>query len=979
MEDGFNEKNKFVRTLNYVICFLLLAGLYFASLYNFLLFHSLAEIFSIVVSCAVFMVVWNARGLIDNNYLMVVGISFLFVGGIDAMHTLAYKGMGVFPGQGANQATQLWIAARFLQAFSFLTAPFLFGRRIRFGWVCAGYAAATALLLASVFVWKNFPTCFEEGVGLTGFKKASEYIISGIFLVSGGLLVTRRDKFEKDVLQLLTLSIALMIAAELAFTFYVSVYGLSNLVGHFFKILSFLLVYRAIVETGFSKPYGLIFREMKKNEEALLRSQEELELRVKERTAELDRANQMLREEALERDRSLRFETALRQVNEKILGGANFREALEIACDAIVEMGYRMCWVGLAESDYTIRPVTVRGFEEGFLAELQLRWDESPQGNIPAGIAIRTERTYVCPDIPASSLYKPWREKAEKVGYRSSVTIPLKSQEETVGCLAVLREHVGGFSPEEVRNLETFAQQCTVALVSARRIEELRAVHHRLSSHIERMPLGYIAQDRVFRIVGWNPAAERIFGWSSDEATGKHPFELIVPPEMQAHVSGNWSKLREGDDSSGDSVGPGLRKDGTTVECEWFSTPLRDATGATTGLITLVHDITEKVRLEKQLLMAQKMESVGTLAGGIAHDFNNALMGIVGFGELLRNRMAGDEQALHDLNEILRCAERAATLTRQLLAYARRQVIEPVNLNLSPLVSDLMKLIGKVVGEHIEVKTSLEKNVPTICADRGQIEQVVMNLCLNARDAMPEGGRLVVETGDVYLEEEYVRQNPYMRTGRYVLLTVSDTGIGMDEKTRERVFDPFFTTKGPDKGTGLGLAMVYGIVKQHDGFIHLYSEPGKGTAFKVYFPAIEAQPDAVPTIRREEIVRGGTETILLAEDEEAIRALAERILTGFGYTVLVARNGEEAIEILRQNKEIVLAVLDVVMPRKGGKEAFEEMHKQNPRLKVIFMSGYSSNGIHDSFVLIAGMPFLQKPFGPTILARKIREVLDTHD
>ena len=420
---------------------------------------------------------------------------------------------------------------------------------------------------------------------------------------------------------------------------------------------------------------------------------------------------------------------------------------------------------------------------------------------------------------------------------------------------------------------------------------------------------------------------------------------------------------------------PVKRKDGSIFWADIKSSPV--TISGKNFVLGNFRDITELRLLENQLRTSQKMEAVGTLAGGIAHDFNNTLTGIVGYGELLRRRLAGDEKALHDMDEILRCAERAATLTRQLLTFARRQVIDPVNLNLSTLVADLMRFIAKVVGEHIEVKTSLEKNVPTIHADSGQIEQVLMNLCLNARDAMPKGGRLVVETRDVYLDEEYVRQNPYMRTGRYALLTVSDTGIGMDEKTCARVFEPFFTTKGPDKGTGLGLAMVYGIVKQHGGFIHLYSEPGKGTTFKVYFPAIEAQPDAIPTIRREEIVRGGTETILLAEDEEAIRVLVERTLKELGYTVLVARNGEEAIEIFRQKKEIVLAVLDVVMPRKGGKEAFEEMHKQNPRLKVIFMSGYSAGAIHDSFVLTASLPFLQKPFGPTILARKIRDVLDT--
>ena len=977
MEDGFHEKNKFVRTLNYIICFLLLAGLYLVSLYNFLLFHSLAEIFSIVVSCAVFLVAWNARRFIDNNYLLLVGISLLFVGGIDALHTLAYKGMGVFPGQGANQATQLWIAARFLQAFSLLAAPFLFGRKLRFGWICAGYAAVTAILVASVFYWKNFPACFEEGAGLTGFKKTSEYFISGMFLASGGMLLARKDKFEKDVLQLLTLSIALMIAAELAFTLYISVYGLSNLVGHFFKILSFLLVYRAVVETGFSKPYGLVFRDLKKNEEALLRSKEELELRVQERTTELDRTNQMLREEALERERRLRIETALRQIDEKILSGAKYLDALDIACDTIVGLGYRMCWIGLAEPDYIIRPVAARGFDRRFIDELTLRWDESPQGNVPAGIAVRTGETYVCPDILTASLHELWREKAGEIGYRSSATIPLISPEEgTIGVLTVFSERVGDFPSEEILRLETFARQCTIAVVNARRLEELREAHQKLTFHVNHMPLAYIVWDTDFRVVEWNPAAERIFGWTAAEALGKYSYEMIVPPEARLHVNGVWAKLLEGDESSY-SMNANLRKDGAKITCEWFNAPQRDADGNISGVLTMIHDVSERSRLEKQLQAVQRMESVGTLAGGIAHDFNNALTGILGFSELLRLHLSNDPKAISDLDEIARCAERASTLTRQLLTFARRQIIEPFPFSLNAVVTDLLKFIRKVVGEHIEIQTFLGGSLPAIMADQGQIEQVLMNLCLNARDAMPEGGKLLIETEVAELDMDYVKSYPYMRVGRHVVLTVSDTGIGMDETTRERVFEPFFTTKEPGKGTGLGLSMVYGIVKQNNGFIHLYSEPGKGTTFKIYFPAIEATPERKVTPREEPLV-GGTETILLAEDEETVRVLAERTLNELGYNVLVAKDGEEACVLFEKHKEkIALAVLDIVMPRKGGKNAFEEMCRSNPKLKVIFMSGYAANAIHDSFVLVLGTPFLPKPFGPRSLGKKVREVLDS--
>lgn len=683
------------------------------------------------------------------------------------------------------------------------------------------------------------------------------------------------------------------------------------------------------------------------------------------------------RKRAEERIRkAFQLEAALRRIDTQILEGADSREVLRAACDAIVEMGYRMCWIGQPDRDRIVRLVASGGLPAGYPESADIGWDDSTEERGPTGIAIQTGQPCVIQSIRESPLFGPWRGNAIGHEYLSMTAIPLKSGEgEMIGVLSVYSEREGAFGEEEIKRLEMFAQHCSIAVVSARRTETLRDANQRLALHVDRMPLAYIVWDSEFRVAEWNPAAERIFGWKADEAVGRHGLELIVPAEARSPVDHEWSKLFEGDEP-GHSVNANVRKDGKIITCEWFSSLLRDAAGNVSGVLSMVNDMTEKAELTRQLYGAQRMEAVGTLAGGIAHDFNNALTGIIGFGEILRNRVAGDELALHDLDEILRCAERAATLTRQLLTFARRQVIEPVNMSLNTLVADLMKLIGKVVGEHIEVTTSLGTNVPTIHADRGQIEQVVMNLCVNARDAMAEGGQLVVATKNVDLEEEYVRQHSYMRTGKYALLTVSDTGVGMDETTRERVFEPFFTTKGSDEGTGLGLAVVYGIVKQHGGFIHLYSEPGNGTVFNVYFPAIEAQPDAVPEKSTEEIVRGGEETILVVEDEETIRFFIEQALKVLGYKVLVARNGEEAIEISRENKEIALAVLDVVMPRKGGREAYEDMHKQDPRLKVLFMSGYSADAIHDSFVVNADVPFLQKPFGPTILARKVREVLD---
>jgi PAS domain S-box-containing protein len=510
-----------------------------------------------------------------------------------------------------------------------------------------------------------------------------------------------------------------------------------------------------------------------------------------------------------------------------------------------------------------------------------------------------------------------------------------------------------------------------------RDVTERRKAEERLTllgMAVDQAAEGIVITDTEGRIEYVNPSFERMTGYLQKEAVGQNMRILKSGKQDEMFYKNMWETISRGEVWRGRFTNK--KKDRTLYEEEAVISPVRNASGKIVHFVAGKRDITRDVILQKQVQTAQRMDSVGTLAGGIAHDFNNALTGIMGVAELLRLKVGENPDVSRNLDLLETCARQASTLTRQLLTFSRRQVTDPVNLDLNVVVSEMVKLVGKVIGEHIEVKIFLDKGLPTTKLDRGQVEQVIMNLCLNARDAMPSGGRLLLETADVTVHAEYVDTHPYVTPGRYAQLTVSDTGTGMDKETLGKVFEPFFTTKPVGQGTGLGLSSVYGIVKQSGGFIHAYSEPGNGSSFRVYFPAVEAPPDVVPGKRREEAVRGGTETILLAEDEESLRALAERILTGFGYTVLVARDGEEAVEVLDRNVNVDLAVLDVVMPRKGGMEAYEEMRKKKPNLKVLFMSGYSAGAVHESFVLTPGIPFLPKPYTPSSLARKMREVLD---
>ena len=411
---------------------------------------------------------------------------------------------------------------------------------------------------------------------------------------------------------------------------------------------------------------------------------------------------------------------------------------------------------------------------------------------------------------------------------------------------------------------------------------------------------------------------------------------------------------------------------GNVVERSTTGTPLL-LSGTNTDISERKRAEEERARLEDQLLQAQKMEAVGQLAGGIAHDFNNLLQVILGHLDLLTSE---DGEKREEVQVVRLAAERVADLTRQLLAFSRRQIIQPVNLDLNDLIESVLKMVRRVIGEHIELHFLPGNRLGTIHADEGQVEQVIMNLCVNARDAMPGGGSLTIETENVVIGDAFCRDHLWATEGRYVLLSVTDTGHGMDEATRTQIFEPFFTTKGVGQGTGLGLATVHGIVKQHNGLLYVYSEVGKGTVFKIYFPIVEQPVEKVGT-KNEVPVVGGTETILVAEDEEGVRGLVCRMLQSGGYTVLPASNGEEALRVFEEHaNEIDLALLDVMMPKLGGREVMEYISAKCPWIRFLFSSGYSESAIHTNFVIKKGIHLISKPYSKLELLRAVREILD---
>jgi PAS domain S-box-containing protein len=595
----------------------------------------------------------------------------------------------------------------------------------------------------------------------------------------------------------------------------------------------------------------------------------------------------------------------------------------------------------------------------------------------------------VANDGPNDPRLAGMRELLLQRGTASMLILPLTIDNRVMGGVQLCSVEPYRFSVQQVGLAWRVADQLSGAIARARLDKERRL----LTAAIEQAVESVIITDTEGTIVYVNPGFEETTGYSRAEAVGQNPRMLKSGEQSGSFYQTLWAELKAGRQWRGRLVNK--RKDGTLCTVDSSIAPVRDESGRTVNYVDVQRDITHELELETRYLRAQKMEAVGRLASGIAHDFNNLLTAIKGYTGLLLSGLEESEtepstiqsvgqvgldaaSMRADLEEIDRATEHAATLIRRLMAFSRKQVLQPQVLDLNMVVTNAERMLGRLIGEDIKLATSLAQDLGKVEADPGQIEQVIMNLAINARDAMPHGGKLSLETANVTLTENRGEPSIEVEPGEYVLLTVSDTGTGIDEKVRAHLFEPFFTTKEVGKGTGLGLSTVHGIVTQNDGGIEVHSTLGQGTTFKIYLPRVVQGARSGAQQSASDTLLPGQETILVVEDEDFVRELTTRILAQQGYTVLAASHPDEALRHSAQyDGPIHLLVTDVVMPGMGGRELSTRLTASRPEMQVLYVSGYTDDAIMSHGILDEGLAFLQKPFTLATLSSKVREVLDT--
>jgi len=827
------------------------------------------------------MFAWNSREIIKNNCIVFLGIAYLFIGGLDMLHMLSYTGMGIFKEGGGNLPTQLWIIARYMESVTLLITPFFLTRKIRVNQVISAYLLITILFLSLIFYWRVFPDCFVDGIGLTSFKKNSEYIISMILIGSLYFLFQRRHEFERSVFVLLSTSIILTIISELAFTFYISAYGFSNMVGHIFKIVSYYLIYKAIIDTGLKRPYNLMFKEISEKE---------------------NRYRQMF-------DTNMAIKLIINPEDGAIV------EANTAACNFY---GYsKDKFTGLKITDLNTLP--------------------------PEKVIQKMEKAKGKKELSFNFSHRLASGETKEVEVYSG---PISFGEQTF-LYSIIHDVTNRKKAEEERDRMFFAIEQAGELIAITDVEGT---------------LQYT-----------NPSFERISGYSKDEAIGKTPRFLKSGLHDNSIYKNLWDTILSGSRWTGHLINK--HKDGHFFTSECAISPVKDENETILNFIWIAKDITREVELEKKLQQSQKLESIGTLAGGIAHDFNNILTSIIGFGQIALGEVEKKSDLEDDIQEILSAGLRAKELVKQILTFARKAEVEVQPVKISQIAKEVLNFIRSSIPTTIDIQSDIKSNA-MVMADPSQIHQVFMNLCTNASQAMEmDGGVLKINIADIHLKKKIVWWHKEIAAGDYIKIIVSDTGCGISKNQINNIFEPYFTTKPTGEGTGLGLSVVHGIIRNVGGEIIVDSQISKGTVFTIYLPITVKKK----VIKNDETFNlpSGTERILFVDDEISITKMMGRMLEQSGYKVTINNKSIEALEIFRSNPDqFDLVITDMTMPNMTGDKLAVELINIRPDIPIIICTGYSKLITKESASQIGIMAFIDKPINNKDFIIKVRAVLD---
>jgi len=1140
------EKNGINYVHSCVLGLIVFLGLFITSRYNYLVFHTLSEFFSVVVAWSLFIIVWNTRNIIKQDIFLFIGIAYLFIGGLDLFHTISYKGMGVLtPERGANPATQLWVIARYMESMTLLLVPVLFFRRLSHGLIFFVYFAVTFLSVCSIFYLGIFPACYIDGEGLTLFKKTSEYLIILILAVGLILLYKKRLLMDQTVFKLMSLSIIMTMLAELSFTFYVSVYGLSNLVGHFFKIISFYLIYKALIDTGLSKPYKLLFNELNEREERYrqtFETNQAIKLIIDPRNGHIVEANDAAckyygyskenllslnisdinalppENVKLEMERAKILKKQVFNFQHKLASGeirevevfsgpleygqhkllysiihdvtdqkhametlhlseekhkemiANISDVIGIL-DADGKILYKSPnikkWFGWEPEDLigtdgwgTVHPEDIEYIQHEFnellkkhgsIKKVEYRyknksgsyqWIELTAVNLIKNSSINgvlmnykdiTERRH---DRENLKLNDSRYQKAQKLGKVGNWEYNFQTTE-FWGSDQVKR--IYGFDPDKDKFTTDEVEDCIPerervhqalidliekekeynlefdiiskndknrkTIISIAELEKdekgnplkvtgvihditaLRKSSEELETKNEQLKTIFKAAKNVAFIITdakdpepsvleFSPGAEKIFGYSRDEIIGKSVSILHLPGDVKKFPEAHH-QMREGKTGFSGEVTL-VRKSGENFPALFSTYPLLDQNGEMYAALGVSLDISEQKMLEKRVLQAQKMESIGNLAGGIAHDFNNLLYPIIGMSELLMEDLPPNSPAYENVQEIFSAGKRGGDLVKQILSFSRQEEHRLIPVRIQKVLNEALKLIKSSIPANIEVIKSFQQDCGLVMADPTQLHQIIMNLVTNAYHAVANhtDGKIKISLKEIALGTD-IPQDISLPSGKYALLSVLDNGTGIPSEHLYKIFEPYFTTKEKGRGTGLGLSVAFGIVKEHNGDIKAYSDVGKGTTFDVYLPLMKNAGVETTVSMDAEILPMGNEKILLVDDETSIVHLETKMLERLGYKVTPHVNSQDALMVFKADPHIFdLVITDMTMPNMTGDKFSEKIMGIRSDIPVIVCTGFSEKMSKEQAEKAGIKGYLMKPLMKAELAKIVRKVLD---